>query len=1582
MKRVKRFLGLLLAFLLVFNVVPSYAEEDPDNSTEEVVAETVEEEEKKEIVEPETPVVEEKVAGDTVVENKDIPTENPTVPEGIPAEQVYEEKVAGDNTGSGDPHEGHTILTEIKDDYEIKTCYECNEVISKTYVGCEHEWEVVYDIPATCDEYSVLLKTCKKCGKNEVTQGTEYGEHTFEAITTVPASCTEQGYTYYRCSTCHNADKKDDYTAPLGHDYQLVDEEHDGIIVHLKRCSRCNNTIVVGSDLDHHVHIYNGVITKEPTCTEDGIRTYTCVSADCDGSEGATYTEVIPKFEHLYDWRVLEEPSCVEPGSKTQYCRYCGAVGETEEIPALGHKYNEYGLMEVITPPDCYNTGIKVAKCLVCGYHDERVMPKTNHEFTEEIDRRESTCKTKGYITYQCENCSDTKDVELPLADHTWTSDSKAATCTEAGYTRDYCTVCGAEQNKVVVPMIEHNYELVSSTPATCTEASTEEYRCTICGDTKTEHSVEATGHNMSDWTVTKAPTCTVTGIETKTCQNAGCTYVETREVEKLPHSYEWVVTTEPTYTSTGVKSHKCTVCGDIDDTMVLEKIDHEHNYGEGTVVTAPTCQTEGVGTHTCTICNETSNYVIPKVGHSYGEAQVDRASTCVTPGQSSKKCIWCGIVDGTSITTLPLAEHTYSDEYTIDVLPTCTAEGSKSRHCMVDGCTSTTDATAIEKIDHIMEEVSRTEPTCTEDGSINYKCKNCDETSSTPIEKYGHNYVENVTAPTCTEEGFTTYVCSRCNDTYTGNTVSALGHNPSETPVVENLVNPTCKAEGSYDEVTYCTRCNVEISRTGKTIEKIAHTPGAPVHENEVEATCTEDGSYDEVTYCTVCGDLLSTTPKTVEALGHNYNSVDTDPTCTEDGYTTHVCARCNDTYTDSIVPALGHVPSTPVHENEVAATCTESGSYDEVINCTRCNVEISRTPITVEALGHDVVDTVVAPTCTEDGYTKHVCTRCNEETIDTTVPATGHTPAQSVEENRVEPSCTEDGSVNDVVRCATCNEVISSTPRTITKLGHEAGAVVSENTIPATCTKDGSYDEVTYCTRCNTELSRTNKSITKLGHIEQAPVDRNKIDPTCTEDGSVDKVVYCARCNQEVSRTPETIPALGHDIVDTVVAPTCTKEGYTLHKCSRCEYETTDTPTEKVAHEPAEWVVTVEPTCTAVGTKELHCKVCDTLLNTDEVAINPENHTFAEESTIKVAPTCTEKGVKTLTCTSCNIQKDVEVDALGHTFDNGKVTKEATYDAEGVKTYTCTVCGETKTETIAKRVRPSEENSSDNNSSNNEENTSSEVTAAPVAQTPVNVQTPAQEVAQTPNQNTENQETPAQTPEAAAMLPDASAKVDVSNDELLEDVFTKTGETITAEVTSLELSKDVLTAAKENNNTIVLKSNGYSWTINGSDIENPQDIDLGVVVGTNNIATEDIQEIANGNDFVPIALNYEGEFGFTATLAIDVDNKYEGKTAVLYYFNNGVFEEMGRTVVTDASASFDFMHASEYVVVFEETATKVKEAVEETVEKAEITSAASETVTEKTNTHVIFAAIVIVFLILVLAIPAIISKKRKENE
>ena len=231
--------------------------------------------------------------------------------------------------------------------------------------------------------------------------------------------------------------------------------------------------------------------------------------------------------------------------------------------------------------------------------------------------------------------------------------------------------------------------------------------------------------------------------------------------------------------------------------------------------------------------------------------------------------------------------------------------------------------------------------------------------------------------------------VCGAVSDTLTVSVGEALGHDLVTDPAV-----PATCTESGLTEGSHCTRCDYKVAQ--EVVPATGHTEAAPVRENEVAATCTEAGSYDEVVYCSVCHAELSRAAKTIDALGHDLVDHEAKAaTCTEAGWAAYqTCTRCDYT-TYQEIPATGHTEAAPVRENEVAATCTEAGSYDEVVYCSVCHAELSRAAKTIDALGHDLVtDAAVPATCTESGLTEGShCTRCDYKVAQEVVPATGHT-------------------------------------------------------------------------------------------------------------------------------------------------------------------------------------------------------------------------------------------------------------------------------------------------------------------------------------------------------------------------------------------------------------------------------------------------------------------------------------------------------------------------------------------------------------------------------------------------------------
>ena len=284
--------------------------------------------------------------------------------------------------------------------------------------------------------------------------------------------------------------------------------------------------------------------------------------------------------------------------------------------------------------------------------------------------------------------------------------------------------------------------------------------------------------------------------------------------------------------------------------------------------------------------------------------------------------------------------------------------------------------------------------------GSVSYSwTKEGDDwkaTASRTCTECGREQAETVTAagvqskaPTCTVNGETTYTAAFSNTAFETKTktladIPALSHD--------------WKTEWSKDGVNHwhdCTRCdekNAEAAHTyGAASYTWEQTAGAwkatakracTVCGWEDSETVTATGAQSKAPACTVNGETTYTatfsnpafttqvkTVADVASLGHAYNAVVTPPTCTEDGYTTHTCSRCSDTYTDSQTPAPGHTQSKAVRENEVPAACEKDGSYDEVVYCAVCGKELSRKSVTVPATGHEDAD--------NDGK----CDRCGKQ-------------------------------------------------------------------------------------------------------------------------------------------------------------------------------------------------------------------------------------------------------------------------------------------------------------------------------------------------------------------------------------------------------------------------------------------------------------------------------------------------------------------------------------------------------------------------------------------------------------------------
>lgn len=270
-------------------------------------------------------------------------------------------------------------------------------------------------------------------------------------------------------------------------------------------------------------------------------------------------------------------------------------------------------------------------------------------------------------------------------------------------------------------------------------------------------------------------------------------------------------------------------------------------------------------------------------------------------------------------------------------------------------------------------------------------------------------------------------------------------------------------------------------------------------------------------------------------------------------------------------------------------------------------------------------------------------------------------------------EATCTQTGV--DKIVCNACGYIDFVASE---KLPHTEAI---DEAVAATCTGTG-LTEGKHCSVCNTILVKQEK-VAALGHDMQKEI--AEVPATCEKSG-VSAHKECTRCGHVEGK--ETIEALGHSFTNYVSNKdaTCAQDGTKTAKCDRCD--ATDTVTDVGSKDTVKHtVVTVTgqaATCENAGwTDGEECSVCGKTIKGKEI-IQATGHQY-DDGVVTKAPTCEDKGVKTYTCTSCGATKTEDIDATGHAMDGGKVTKEAKCEDAGEKTYTCTTCGHTTTEEIA---------------------------------------------------------------------------------------------------------------------------------------------------------------------------------------------------------------------------------------------------------------------------------------------------------
>ena len=371
-----------------------------------------------------------------------------------------------------------------------------------------------------------------------------------------------------------------------------------------------------------------------------------------------------------------------------------------------------------------------------------------------------------------------------------------------------------------------------------------------------------------------------------------------------------------------------------------------------------------------------------------------------------------------------------------------------------------------------------------------------------------------------------------------------------------------------------------------------------------------------------------------------------------------------------------------------------------------------------------------------------------------------------------------------------------------------------------------------------------------------------RNQREATCTQTGYAGDT-YCTDCDKLLS-TGKELAALGHDYKATVTKqPTTTEEGIRTYTCTRCN----SSYTESIPKLPE------------------------------------EKHTHNYTGSITKEATCTEAGVRTYTC-SCGNSYTENIPATGHSYVS-KVTKAATTTEEGIMTYTCSKCGHSYTQPIAKIK--SDDSNKDNGSQNQK----------PQSGTDNGNQN------QKPQPDTDNGKEKGDS--IKPYIKDDSGKEgwDVIKPQLEE---AKSGDTVTVAMNGTTVvPKDVIDSIKGKDTTLVLDmGNGLSWKIYGKDITDAAgDIDFDVTVGADagkSIPVDVINNVTGEHSSLNLTLAYDGEFGFTATLTVNMESKNAGLYANLFYYNEqtGELEFISAGQIDpDGNVELVFTHASDYTIV-----------------------------------------------------------------
>ncbi len=434
------------------------------------------------------------------------------------------------------------------------------------------------------------------------------------------------------------------------------------------------------------------------------------------------------------------------------------------------------------------------------------------------------------------------------------------------------------------------------------------------------------------------------------------------------------------------------------------------------------------------------------------------------------------------------------------------------------------------------------------------------------------------------------------------------------------------------------------------------------------------------------------------------------------------------------------------------------------------------------------------------------------------------------------------------------------------------------------------------------------------------------------------------------------------GHEqtkIVDAKDA-TCTESGYTGDTvCADCKVVIkTGTELARLQHEYRS-EITTEPTVDDEGVRTYTCKNCGDSYTESIAKLPKPDHQHNYTSAVTKAATCTENGVRTYTC-ECGDSYTESIPAVGHDYQE-KVTKQPTSYREGECVHTCPRCGDSYTEVLPKLDKPT---SSGSNGSVRPSRPSrpdrDDTSDAPKPDNTPSAPKPDDTSGESKPGDTLNDPTPGDTDKPYIKGDNGKEGWDVIRAEI--DI-TKDGGEITVEMNgTTEVPGDILNSIMGEDITITFDmDSGVSWSVNGKDVTTAVgNIDFGVKVGSSGIPVDVINNVTGEDNSLQLSLSYDGEFGFTAVLSIELGAESAGCYVSLYYYNeaSGDPEFISESKITENGvADLEFTHASDYIVVvneksrFDEDDTGESSSTSETFYTSETESGLEDTVESGDN-------------------------------